>query len=58
MSHLTIEETACQLRVSTQMIRRWLAESKNDFPRPVRVRKRILFEADQVEKYLKDHRVK
>lgn len=50
LTHYTLAEIAALYRVSQQTARRWLRERR--IPAPVRVGRRLLFEAGQVHVHL------
>jgi excisionase family DNA binding protein len=52
---LSLGEVASLMRCSPQTIRRWLADGVQ-FPRPVRVRRRLLFDAREIDVYLQQLR--
>ena len=53
---MTIEEVACRFQVLSQTIRRWLGEDR--IPQPVKLGKRPLFGADEIEKWTQRDKVK
>jgi excisionase family DNA binding protein len=55
-TYLTASELAALLHVSGETLRRWRADPRYGFPAPVRIGRRLLFKATEVEAYLERHR--
>jgi excisionase family DNA binding protein len=57
-TYLTAAEAGALLRVSNETLRRWRADPRVNFPRPVQVGRRLLFRADEVAAFLERRPIK